>query len=136
MRYFTLSELTATSQPYNNTPSKEHEANLIQLTHQVLDPLREAWGSAIRINSGYRSPDVNRSVGGVANSAHLTGYAADLYPVNGDFTAFKIFITKFFQDKKFDQVIIERNTRGSEWVHVGLYGDNNKQRQQIFRMSV
>ena len=52
--------------------------NLAYLCHTVLQPLRDRFGP-IRINSGYRCPELNEAVGGVANSHHLRGEAADIY---------------------------------------------------------
>ena len=54
-----------------------------------LDALREAWGSGLIVTSWYRDPATNAAVGGVANSQHLTGGAADLYPSNGQLKAFE-----------------------------------------------
>lgn len=82
MKYFTIKELTksdtAKSKGLDNTPGKEAAANLEALTLKVLDPLREAWGKPIYVNSGYRSPAVNKAVGGVPTSMHMSGHAADI----------------------------------------------------------
>ena len=82
MKYFTIKELTtsATARAYSigNVPTAEAEANLERLILNVLDPLREAWGSAIQVTSGFRSKALNAKVGGVANSYHLRGMAADI----------------------------------------------------------
>lgn len=56
--------------------------NILQLA-QELDKIREAWGSPLLINSWYRPPLVNRSIGGASNSQHLYGLAADIRPANG-----------------------------------------------------
>lgn len=81
-RYFSIEELcksdTATARGIDNTPNEEVKANLEALIENVLDPLREAYGKPIYVNSGYRSPELNRAVGGVANSFHLQGYACDI----------------------------------------------------------
>lgn len=50
----------------------------------TLQTIRDAFGAPIRINSGYRSPDHNKSVGGAANSQHVKARAADLVPSSGD----------------------------------------------------
>lgn len=82
MKYFTIDELcrsdTAKMRGIDNNPTEEVKKNLTTLVEKVLDPLREAWGKPIRVNSGYRSPAVNRLVKGVATSMHLTGHAADI----------------------------------------------------------
>ena len=56
-----------------------------------LDGLREAWGSPLIVTSWYRDPVTNAAVGGVSNSQHLTGGAADLYPSNGEAQSFEAF---------------------------------------------
>jgi putative chitinase len=138
MKYFTISELcqssTAKARGIDNTPSEEHKKHLEELIENILDPLRAAWGSAIRVNSGYRSPKLNKAVGGSTTSAHCHGYAADLYPVNGKISEFKQFVKKWLKDKKFDQYINEYKGK-SEWVHIGLKNSTGKQRKQylIFR---
>ena len=87
MKYFKISELTysATAQArfIENVPSAEAVRNLELLTKCVLDPLREAWGSPIIVNSGYRSEELNRAVGGAQYSYHMKGMAADIRPKNG-----------------------------------------------------
>lgn len=81
-RYFAESEFTrsgeAARRGLDNTPDSAARANLARLATEVLDPLREALGKPIHVNSGYRSPAVNRAVGGVPGSAHQQGRAADV----------------------------------------------------------
>jgi hypothetical protein len=82
MRYFTLQELTrpATAQRlgiYNTPPASAVKA-LNELVDNVLDPLREAWGGPIQVNSGYRCPALNKAVGGSPYSQHQCGEAADI----------------------------------------------------------
>jgi uncharacterized protein YcbK (DUF882 family) len=78
MKYFTIKELTRTSTGKPNVPGSAETANLTNLVEKVLDPLREAYGKPIRVNSGYRSMAVNMAVGGAATSQHLKGEAADI----------------------------------------------------------
>ena len=86
-RYFTLDEFvrSATAQTHGiaNVPSAEAVRNLELLTKCVLDPLREAWGAPIIVNSGYRCPELNKAVGGAKASYHMQGMAADIRPKNG-----------------------------------------------------
>lgn len=133
--YFTIQELcysdTAKQRRIDNTPPdniKEHLKKLIEF----LNPLREAWGSAIRINSGYRCPELNAAVGGVSTSAHVEGWAVDMYPTNNKFEEFKQFIIEYLKDKVFDQCIQESNGK-AKWIHFGLYSQN-RQRKQIFKI--
>ena len=82
MKYFSLGEFThsdtAVSLGIDNAIPKECEANLEHLVHCVLDPLREHWGLPIRVTSGYRCPELNAEVGGVEDSYHMDGCAADI----------------------------------------------------------
>ena len=83
MKYFSLPELEYTSQPefkggILNVALGQERKNLVTLVEQVLDPIREHWGSPIYVTSGYRCPLLNKKVGGVANSYHLRGMAADI----------------------------------------------------------
>lgn len=135
--YFTIKELcysyTAEQKGIDNSPSKEIEEHLKELI-SFLNPIREKWGSGIRVNSGYRCPELNKVVGGVDTSAHMLGYAADLYPVNDKFDDFKVFIVNYLKDKEFDQCILEASGN-SEWIHLGLYNNKHQQRKQIFKLT-
>lgn len=136
--YFTVAELcksdTAKAFKIDNTPDKKVTANLERMI-KFLNPLREAWGSAIRITSGYRCPKLNRAVGGSTTSAHLTGNAVDMQPVNGKMKEFKRFVSEWIQDQKWDQLLKEKSAF-SEWVHLGLYSNNGLQRKQIKNLNV
>lgn len=136
-RYFTLEELlsssTARQKSIENLPSWETVLRLNQLA-LFLDGLREAWGSAINVTSGFRNDRLNSAVNGVPNSAHRTGWAADLVPANGRMEEFKVFIRKWLKDKAWDQCILERKGK-QEWVHLGLYSPGGGQRHQIFALT-
>ena len=137
--HFTLEEFTRSDTAerlhIDNTPTEEHVAHLRELVQSILGPLRKAWGSAITISSGYRSPKLNAKIGGAKRSAHATGYAADLVPANGQIREFKAFVLQWLRsnpDIHFDQYIDERNTRGSEWVLIGCrYTDGSQRRQYL-----
>lgn len=134
---FTLSELvkseTATRHGLDNTPNEEVIANLQNLVTYVLQPLRTAYGRSIKINSGYRAPDVNAAVGGSRTSDHCRGMAADIEITgvpNGDLAQY---IAQYF---KFTQCILEFYTPGipdSGWVHVS-YDPNNLKCQTLTAM--
>lgn len=136
-KYFTLEELlksdTGKRRGIDNFPTFEIVEHLNELA-LFLDGIRQAWGSGIRINSGYRSAVLNVAVGGVPTSVHKIGYAADLYPVNGKFEEFKRFIIGYLKDKRFDQCILESKA-GRQWVHLGLYDNSHQQRCKIFSIS-
>ena len=82
MKYFTLKEFshsdTAVSLGIDNTIPKECVECVRHLVHCVLDPVREHWGLPIRVISGYRCPELNDEVGGVEDSYHMEGCAADI----------------------------------------------------------
>lgn len=79
---FTLEELirsnTADSKGIDNTPCDEVIENLQYLAETVLQPIRERYGRPISITSGYRCEKLNKAVGGVSNSQHKSGQAADI----------------------------------------------------------
>ena len=82
MKYFTIAEMvrsgTADRLGIPNRLPKELVFNVQALVDNVLDPLREWYGKPIPVNSGYRCKALNKAVGGVANSYHLKGMAADI----------------------------------------------------------
>ena len=71
--------VTARERGIDNTPPKKVKENLRMLCEEVLQPLRDRWGAPIVVSSGYRCPQLNRAVGGVRNSDHLYGCAADIH---------------------------------------------------------
>jgi hypothetical protein len=113
----------------DNTPHNDEVVqNLTVLCEQVLQPLRDAYGVGIKVNSGYRSPDVNAAVGGSRTSDHCKGQAADIEipgVANAD-------LAQYIADNfDFTQLILEFYTQGipdSGWVHVS-YDSNNLKRQ-------
>lgn len=62
----------------NSIPSPEVKEHIKALVLNVLQPLRDAWGNPLVLSSGYRCPEVNKIVGGVPNSQHMLGEAADI----------------------------------------------------------
>lgn len=132
-KYFTLKELcasdVATARRIDNFPSFTIVENLTELTKNILEPLRVAWGSSIIVKSGYRCDALNKAVGGVATSAHRIGYAADLYPGNGKIDEFGKFIKEWLVKNriKFDQVLFETKDK-SRWVHIALRSTTGSQR--------
>lgn len=77
-KYFTYEELTTTNKHLDNTPNEEQLKAMQLLTTIILDPLRMLYGHPIKVNSCFRSKEVNKAVGGVATSHHTKGMAADL----------------------------------------------------------
>ena len=136
MTYLTISELTASDtakvKGIDNSPTTAVRANLVALIETLLDPLREAWKSPIKVTSGYRCSILNRAVGGSSTSAHLYGCAADIVPLNGKIAEFKECCRKYFDVRRhlYDQVILEDNGK-SEWVHIGLKTKDGRKRGQL-----
>ena len=110
-KYFTLKEMfssdVATKKKIDNTPSWTVVEHLSELTKTILEPLRIAWGSPIKVTSGYRCDALNRAVDGVSTSAHRVGYAADLQPGNGKIEEFGKFVRDWLIKNriKFDQCL-------------------------------
>lgn len=118
-RYFTLDELThsntAKAERIDNQPGLGEIMHLQALCAAVLDPLREAVGRPIRVNSGYRGPALNHRIRGAKNSQHLTGQAADIQsPGTAVLELFKKVIRL---QLPFDQLIYEVNG-SAKWVHL------------------
>ena len=84
--YFSIQELTASAtaqrEGIDNRPSKCAYHLLHVLVQQLLDPIREAWGEPIVVSSGYRCKELNTLIGGVKNSHHMLGCAADIIAGN------------------------------------------------------
>lgn len=119
--HFTLGEMTASDTAaghgIDNTPrSGEHILNLCNLCREVLEPLREQIRAPVQISSGYRCPELNRMVGGSANSQHMTGEAADI-PVPDAATG-RRWMEWIVQNCVFDQCIWESGSARSFWIHV------------------
>lgn len=129
MKYFSMSELTdsATARQLGirNIPSAEAQANIVALTENVLDKAREAWGKPIIVNSGYRCPRLNKVVGGVSNSQHVTGEAADI--TTGTKYGNKWLFNYIRDNCDYDQLIDERDYT---WVHVS-YKRNGVNRRDV-----
>ena len=118
MKYFTMFELeystTAVSKGIKNEPTVLVEENLRALVEKVLDPLRAALGMPITVNSGYRNAELNRAVGGMWNSQHMKGQAADVTTGNC-FDNRRLFIWAQEMSLPFDQLIIYEN---DAFVHI------------------
>lgn len=129
MKYFTIDELcksnTARAKKIPNYPqSEEVFDNLRALVDNILDPAREKLGRPIYVNSGYRCPKVNEMVGGVKNSQHMKGQAADIF-CSGDMTElWNILLTT-----DFDQLIVYKH---KHFFHVSYNKDHN--RRQILSL--
>ena len=126
MRHFTLKELTrsATAQllGIDNTPPASAVTALHALVYNVLDPLRDAWGGPIKVNSGYRCPELNRAVGGTPTSQHQRGEAADITVGSRAANRSLLALIKRL-DLPVDQCIDEK---GCRWIHVSHRTGHNR----------
>lgn len=128
-RNFTLEELlasdTAERNHIDNTPGIQEICNLTLLVSNVLQPLRTWWGHPIKIGSGFRCKELNIAVGGVVNSQHMQGKAADLC-IDGDLSKGLKWFNYIKDHLDFDQLIWEHNSKGSYWVHVSFDSMGNR----------
>ena len=129
--HFVLGEFTRSKYPeVYNIPSHEAIANLKRLC-EWLEVLRNKIGHPIVINSGYRSPQLNRKVGGAPTSNHLTGCAVDIR-TNGMeqaicYAAILIaYANESAQD--YDELLIEKNRYGAIWVHFAVRRKDNRRK--------
>ena len=113
----------------NKPQTEEVVENLRALCTEVLQPLRDHLGRPVTITSGYRCKELNKRVGGVRNSQHLKGEAADIRVKNREEL---IEMMKFLMDEtQFDQLIWEK-AGATEWVHVS-YKRNGNNRGRVFK---
>ena len=129
MRYFSIKELSASTEArkmgIDNTPTPEACANLTALADAVLDPLREKYGYPIHVSSGYRSPRLNKAVGGAKTSQHVLGEAADIYV--GDARDRAELFSIIYYLLPFDQLIWEKgDDEAPAWIHVSYREGNNR----------
>ena len=128
--HFTLGEFTrSNSHPeIYNIPSHEAIANLTNLC-KWLEVLRERAGTPIRINSGYRSPQLNKAIHGVAGSNHMTGCASDIRVENMEqLIRYAAILLDYAKESKqeFDELLIERNSHGAIWLHFAVRPSGNR----------
>ena len=134
--HFSLRELTKTSVRMENVPSEAQVENLRRVC-RWLERLRRRWNerygdgdNPIIVNSGYRSPAVNRAVGGAATSNHLTGCAADIRVAGLEQLLRYAVILLDISDESgedFDELLLER--RGTVmWMHLAVRPANNRRK--------
>lgn len=130
--HFKLGEFTKSSShpEVYNIPSHEAIANLKRICGW-LEVLRERYGKPIIINSGYRSPQLNRKIGGVKNSNHLTGCAVDIRVTGMEQAKQYAEILREYADEShqdFDELLIEKNRYGAIWLHFAVRPRENRRR--------
>ena len=159
--HFTLGEMTKTSTGLANVPNEAQVKNLMRLCSWLemlrdewnrryslpLTPPKEGSsknlstsanekddGDPIIITSAFRSPAVNRAAGGVSTSNHLTGCAADIRVAGMEEALRKAVILLDISDESgedFDELLIERNQRGSYWIHFAVRPPTQGNRRKV-----
>ncbi len=131
---FSLTEMvkseTALRHGMENTPGEAEIAALRLLCEKVLQPVRDHYGVGVKVNSGFRHPDVNAAVGGSKTSDHCRGQAADIEipgVANADLAVW------IMENLDYTQLILEFYTPGildSGWVHVS-YNPTNLKKENL-----
>jgi uncharacterized protein YcbK (DUF882 family) len=139
--HFTLRELTKTRVNIENVPNEEQVNNLKRLC-RWLEQLRRRWNNLygegddpIVINSGFRSQEVNKAVGGVASSNHLTGCAVDIRCIGMEQALRYAAILQDINDlnqEDFDELLIEQK-RNVIWIHFAVRPSGNRRRTNFKR---
>ena len=129
---FTLSEITKSNTAkrlgIKNAPNQEHLNNMQILIRDLIQPMRDALGP-IRISSGYRSPVLNRAIGGSNKSQHCKGQAVDIqFWKEGKMCNKEVYDWVLKEGIKFDQMI---NEFDYAWIHISLRPDNKNRRMVL-----
>ena len=143
-QHFTLGELTKTNAKTadGNIPSHVHIENLKRLCGW-LEMLRSEWNKRygegddpIVINSGYRSEAVNKAVGGVSGSNHLTGCAVDIRVAGIEQLVRYATILLDISDESqedFDELLLERSPKGTYWLHFAVRPSDNRRKVRLIQ---
>ncbi len=109
---------TALRRDIDNTPTEDHKINMVELAENIFEPLRSYVGGPIKINSFYRSPELNKAIGGSSKSQHCNGQAIDIDDTFGRMSNAEMY--EFIKENlDFDQMIWEfGNDSNPNWVHV------------------
>jgi len=120
---------TATRRGIDNTPNDEQLNNMELVANEVFEPLRDWVGGPIKINSFFRSPDLNTAIGGSSKSQHCKGQAIDIDDVFNRATNAEMY--HFIKDNlDFDQIIWEfGNDDNPDWVHVSYVSEDDNRRR-------
>ena len=121
--------ITADRLGLENKPTEEHLANMKELAEKVFQPLRTWVNAPIKINSFYRSPELNKAIGGSSKSQHCKGQAMDIDDTYGHATNADMFMY-IRENLDFDQMIWEfGDDKNPNWVHVSYVSpEDNRNR--------
>jgi len=139
--HFSLAELTKTKTGISNVPNEEQVNNLRRVC-RWLEQLRRRWNNLygegddpLVINSGFRSPAVNKAVGGVPTSNHLTGCAVDIRCIGMEqalrYAAILLDISDL-NNEDFDELLIEQKAH-VVWIHFAVKPTGNRRRTNFKR---
>lgn len=131
-KYFSLSELTRSATALKEgIPNDPNEAQIKDLKRLMdyLDKVREAFGKAIIVTSGFRSERLNKRIGGAPDSQHMKGQAADIRP--HDIKELRQLLTTIRQVGSFDQLILEEPEGRTPWIHVSIAPANKPPRGDV-----
>ena len=153
--HFTLGELTKTSVKTEdgNIPSRVVIENLRNLCENWLEDLRYSYNTlyheispcaalsrddkGIVINSGYRSPEVNKRVGGAPTSNHLTGCAVDIHVTGFEqairYASILLDISEGTQ-QDYDELFIEKSSSGRYWIHFAVRPKDNRRKSGFIKV--
>ena len=113
----------------DNTPNNEQLNNMELIAHEVFEPLRTYVGGPIKINSFFRSPKLNKAIGGSSRSQHCKGQAMDIDDTYGRMTNAEMY--HFIKEHlDFDQIIWEfGDDDNPDWVHVSYVSEEDNRRR-------
>lgn len=133
-KYFSLSEMTHSGTALRlgiaNDPNEAQIKDLKRLM-DYLDKVREAFGKAIIVTSGFRSPELNDRIGGSDKSQHMKGQAADIRP--HDIKELRLLFATIRKVGGFDQLIYEEPAGRTPWIHVSIAPTNRPPRGEVKR---
>ena len=124
-----IESYTAKRRGIENIPSEYQLTNMVAIAENVFEPLRKWAGGPIKINSFFRSPELNKAIGGSSKSQHCEGRAIDIDDVYGHKSNAEMF-NYIKNNLDFDQLIWEFGTDDNpDWVHVSYVSvDGNRRR--------
>jgi len=120
---------TATRLDISNTPNDDQLNNMELIANEVFEPLRAWVGGPIKINSFFRSPELNKAIGGSGKSQHCHGQAMDIDDTFGRATNAEMY--HFIKENlDFDQMIWEFGDEDNpDWVHVSYVSEDDNRRR-------
>ena len=140
--HFSLAEMCKTSANLDNVPNEAQVENLKRLCGW-LEMLRSEWNKRygegndpIIINSGFRSEAVNKAVGGVKGSNHLSGCAADIRVAGIEqLVRYATILLDISDESKedFDELLLERSPKGNYWLHFAVRPSGNRRKVRLIQ---